>query len=284
MDDFEKVLAGLRTMHSIDTLAKSYYVKYGSQSTEYKTIKKVISIYLIWEQLIGRGNYAEREKRFSQLIAYYIDPTSRKIPANVRFLSWNYDSQLQLAMKEFLPNDSTLHKLISEDLISYPQSHFNDIDEDAIQAVHLNGFASCGYNKEKEISFPDISNLSSIDVSRVMKKTLDTFFPNEEENFCETVRFAWDFDNENAFGAKSVRIAKNIAAKTNTLIIIGYSFPAYNREVDREIINEMQTSGNLKKIIFCDPNLTEEILRQELSIDQDISIEKHKNLNQFPLI
>jgi len=38
---------------------------------------------------------------------------------------------------------------------------------------------------------------------------------------------------------------------TEVLVVIGYSFPFFNREVDRKIIGEMK---NLKKVYFQDKN------------------------------
>ncbi|PSR03910.1 MAG: hypothetical protein BRD50_04955 [Bacteroidetes bacterium SW_11_45_7] len=61
------------------------------------------------------------------------------------------------------------------------------------------------------------------------------------------------------------------------LILIGYSFPFFNRKVDREIFNELKSSGVFKKIYFQDLNNSGEFLRSQFDLSKDIKIEHINN-------
>ncbi len=54
---------------------------------------------------------------------------------------------------------------------------------------------------------------------------------------------------------------------TTILVVIGYSFPFFNREVDKKIINNIKKSGNLfKKIYYQDPIKDGQQLRSQFDI------------------
>lgn len=67
--------------------------------------------------------------------------------------------------------------------------------------------------------------------------------------------FAWEDetnDTKKIFLEKRMPIAKAIAEKTDILVVIGYSFPFFNRKIDDEIFKAMKQ--RLFKIYLRDPN------------------------------
>jgi hypothetical protein len=57
--------------------------------------------------------------------------------------------------------------------------------------------------------------------------------------------FAWDHKFENEFYTQ----LKNSVKKTEILVVIGYSFPFFNRDVDKLIINDFM-GETLRKVYF----------------------------------
>lgn len=89
----------------------------------------------------------------------------------------------------------------------------------------------------------------------------------------KTLTFAW----EDAF--KTMETASKQVLGTEVLIIIGYSFPFLNREVDRLIFDKMQDS--LTKIYFQDPMLDGKFLRTQFNLTKNCTIKHIKDTNQF---
>jgi hypothetical protein len=63
-----------------------------------------------------------------------------------------------------------------------------------------------------------------------------TMYPNE---YHSTISFAWE--NEVASLGSIIETAKSANAQTNVLVIIGYSFPFFNRIIDRTILQKMES-------------------------------------------
>ena len=91
--------------------------------------------------------------------------------------------------------------------------------------------------------------------------------------------FAWE-ETENH--AKIMAAIKSKTQDTEVVVVIGYSFPFFNREVDRAIFANMP---NLKKIYIQDINAraVEPSLKAVLAENSKISIEKVENCDQFHL-
>jgi len=67
--------------------------------------------------------------------------------------------------------------------------------------------------------------------------------------------FAWErdenFSDKHAGHANNLRQAIHIAQNTQVLVVIGYSFPVFNRAVDRQLFAEMP---HLSKVYIMDLN------------------------------
>lgn len=82
---------------------------------------------------------------------------------------------------------------------------------------------------------------------------LDTLNDTDEE----LIRFAWELENTKDIST----IAANMIEQSMNVVVIGYTFPLYNRLIDSKYINGKTLHGKL--VIIQDPNaiqLTEEVL------------------------
>ena len=95
------------------------------------------------------------------------------------------------------------------------------------------------------------------------------------------LNFAWeDVNHKNS----TIKLAKDNLKDTVILVVIGYSFPSYNLEIDKEIITNM---GYLEKIYIQTSNKDhDEVKRSVESIhpeykDLDISVIISNNTDTF---
>jgi len=89
------------------------------------------------------------------------------------------------------------------------------------------------------------------------------------KDYCSNLSFAWE--DEGTRGEPTLPIVKKAiecSQDTDILVVIGYSFPFFNREVDRKIIGAMT---NLRKVYFQAPAPWHEKIRTRFqAIRQDI--------------
>ena len=113
--DFEEIGNKARFFSSPDTYAKSLFLA-GNQRSKIGILKRVLSFYITWKQL---KNPRLVDRRYIPFLAGILEETNNiKIPDNIKILSWNYDFQLELALRHF--------KSELEDL-SEIQNHFKII-------------------------------------------------------------------------------------------------------------------------------------------------------------
>ena len=73
--------------------------------------------------------------------------------------------------------------------------------------------------------------------------------------------FAWE--GESYGDVKRMELMKEMVKDTTHLIIIGYSFPFFNRVYDKAIIKSMTNSTSLEKIYYQDPILDGQFLKTQ---------------------
>ncbi len=83
------------------------------------------------------------------------------------------------------------------------------------------------------------------------------------------IRYSWDQDE---YGKIAVEQAKQVLAQTEILVIIGYSFPFFNREIDAEILKSYNPS-DLNRIYIQDTKERIPIIRTRLKSYIDVKDE-----------
>jgi hypothetical protein len=189
----------------------------------------------------------------------------KKIPKNLKILSWNYDRQLEIAAAFLARNPASASEKI-EGFTCWPnvsESENLQADEDEPFLHHLNGVAGYYYTIKAMSNFQE-----------------DCYDFTERESL---LSFAWDHDmnsNKQFFTIKRLRKAIKVATGTDILVIIGYSFPYFNRNVDR-LIFEAMAEHPLKKIYFQDPYLNGDFLRERFGVDSRIPIKHVENADNY---
>lgn len=229
VNDLEWLKEECKNHATIDTFAKKLYLK--GNFNEFYKVESLLSVFFIIEQIVNK-----KDGRYDTFLASVLN-SDLNIDDRITILTWNYDSQFELAYREYSDekdSNNIRQKLGIADLKDQSYNTRNQI-------FKLNGTANF-------INQIDISNYNDFNED-LLVKLLDAYF--KELNGRKTnsrISFAWD-DKELDINFQNA--LKDAIQDANTLVVIGYTFPFFNRKVDRMIFRLME---NLKKIYIQDPN------------------------------
>ena len=212
---------------TIDTYAKKLHLK--GNIDDYGKLKFFLTTFFLIEQSIHKI-----DKRYDTFYANILDKNSN-IPDDVYIMTWNYDNQLDIAYRDYK----------NEPLpVLDPKEKNSEVKQTKV--FKINGSAN-------------YYNVNRIDASIHFKDDLDTLLNRICNQICiannysrswsggtNDLMFAWEND---AFEKYKEHLFGNIL-DTRVLVIIGYTFPFFNREIDREIFLNMP---NLEQIYIQDP-------------------------------
>jgi len=253
----EKINSELRFQYSIDTYARKFFFQ---DLPKYEALKILLSYYFMFEQMDNNaiitpikslgtsggtvGEWTELhgkierniDNRYDAFFAALLDEKTKALRDNIRFISWNYDYQLELSYSKFI--NTSLGEAFNN-LESFPgPSHRIKIKSENARVVRLNGIAGLFYvedqKKNSGYGFRVNPNIPFVEIS--LEKCYDDVLGllKGHSEWDSLLEFAWE--NETECNAARER-AKEIMAITDHLIIIGYSFPNYNRKIDRELFS-----------------------------------------------
>jgi hypothetical protein len=206
-------------------------------------------------------------------------------PKNINILSWNYDFQIQRAASEYKQEHSHhgegAYMKRSPLIEYYPPigNHFPlstpDYDLNEFRLVHLNGIAGF-FHKEDIHHIENFFNNTDSIVS-AMNSMIDS-----PEKFKHLLTFAFETQQGRTGIGRRIEVAKSAAMDTTTIVIIGYSFPFFNSEVDKTIFEVLKESGKLKTIYVQDPSMDVKKIYRQFNLDSStVEIEAIKSTESF---
>lgn len=194
------------------------------------------------------------DKRYFAFWATYLSNRNDKLPKNIKIISWNYDQQFEASYAS-IKNYSL--ELTQQYLQIYP-STIQNIDATNSCILKLNGTAGLIANHNSK-NF-NLFDFRSDKLINHLDRLIDILKENYERAFQNPLfSFAWETDEPLVIEAR--KQAKNIISETSVLVVIGYSFPDFNRIIDREIF---QSIPNLKRVYLQAPQSEIEVLKYKL--------------------
>lgn len=270
IDDLKWLAEAAKNHASIDTFAKKLFLK--DNFKELKKLKAVLSIYFILEQAAS-----PYDKRYDAFLASILDKDIIDFPSNIRIVSWNYDYQFERAFSEYTDSNEIIVNQKRLNVVSKFTYKTHKSDRFAIFKINgTTNFLDHNWRNEHEYFEYFETCISQKLLERILEN-YTTILHTDSKLYCN-LSFAWE---EPVNGFENI-IEHTITATNDTeaLIVIGYSFPFFNREVDRKIINKMT---NLNKVYFQAPD-AENIKERFLSIRSNIKVENlisRFNVDQF---
>ncbi len=235
IDSLRWMLNSCESHASVDTFAKKLFIK--RQYVELKKLKIAISVFFIFEQALNKPDF-----RYDIFYSSILNSLTN-FPENVRILSWNYDYQFEISFSEY----SEQSEILANQNLLRVNSKFGDNDHYSGFGIYkLNG--TTGLYRDRWEQYLYASSVKGpFDVGFVNQVTKNYVAGTYLNDIHSSLSFAWEMEDQNE---SIVTRAINNTNDTISLVIIGYSFPFFNREIDKKIIGSM---NSLKRVYFQSP-------------------------------
>jgi hypothetical protein len=244
---------------SIDTFAKKLTIR--GDTNGLKKLKISLCVFFVFEQLIHRPN-----SRYDFFFASLIESIYR-LPNNIRILSWNYDSQFEIAFSEFSQKKDIS---VNQDLLRVFNRANRIIrsDVEGFSIFKLNGSTELRFqnNRPSGTYYFNLDSSSTLDRNHLEQIVKSYVSATYYRDLVPSFKFAW----EQEFNSEFTKIIIEETKDADVLVVIGYSFPYFNRTVDKGIISEMK---NLSRVYFQSPE-AKELIERFKSIKDDLSEDK----------
>lgn len=266
-----KLHFAFETHQSFDTYFKKLF--HLNEENKIDEAKKILNLYFILEHLKDSTRQPENyngeffwkqskvDKRYDALIAGLLKPLQGKAEpyCKVNFITWNYDLNLLSSLKNHLSPGSTfkefLNKIDKENGVLSVGEYFSVLFMNGYfyssEFDKLNNLDSVTQDEIHEIIFNRIKSENYFRI--VVDEFSGTVLRNKDYD-ADLIKFAWETNNFN------VEIAKSKMMESKNVVVIGYTFPLYNRLIDLGYLP--QEIIQYKKIFIQDPQA--EVIRQSL--------------------
>lgn len=222
IEQLRELLKLASKMGTPDLLAKLLIEK--QRDMDYQMLKNLISSF------IDSIEFSDNPMDMRALsFLTYLSSNSR-LPNNVRIINWNYDSQIEMAA-EMLSISKTKDTVING-FTCWPNCSRGEANTTTPWMIHVNGVAGYEYSMEKL-------------AKRVTKNDLLNTNPL-------LLSFAFELDSTRwTFEQNRINLMIEAANGANILVVIGYSFPFFNRQFDKVIFEVIKSTCS--KIYYQDP-------------------------------
>ena len=217
---------------SIDVLAQHLHLQ--GNAVELRMLKATLSAYYVLEQSCNPS-----DPRYGDFFAYMADKDASgtlAMPTDVRVVSWNYDMQFEKSFAELIHDPRYEKRRGSGKMLQVVPTgiespeHYDDI----FSIYKLNGTAGTRDNREilvksyDPVVYGQAGRLDSGD----LRLTLHFYEKVTSGNDRPYLQFAWEDDDRRDSVLRLIRRF----APVEILVVIGYSFPLLNRDLDRSVL------------------------------------------------
>ena len=214
------------------------------KKSEFEHLEHLLAFYFIIEQILTAP-----DSRYDTFLANILQDKSQ-FPYNIKVLSWNYDSQFEIAYHEY----DKVHQLSIGSKLSEAYQPFD--------ILKINGSATFkdetdwAKHRKQLISkipkewkpYDPFGDYDAVDMySILLDEVVDLYSwyvgeMNPLKPNSTNLSFAFDYNKPSDV---LYRRAKEIVGVTDALVIIGYTFPFFNREIDRKILDNLNPDAEI---------------------------------------
>lgn len=299
----EKMARWSKQFGSIDTYARALFLLGKKRERELAELKLHIALYFLLAQVLPREwhhpvleykrHFQKPERvdtRYMALLALLMNEHGG-LSDRVNIISWNYDLQLEYAMMWFREHES-MNAIHTDPNIRIFPSLFGTNSTYAVppSIIRLNGVAGHARLKgEVKALYADVKNPRK-GVGPFIEALFDDYKDVANEgsemltSMVDTLNFAWE---PNETSRMAIELSKRVMQEAETLVIIGYSFPSFNRKVDRELFNAFANRhGRSRRVVLQNGSQSPDTFTKMMGIDQrgdpnPLTVECEENLAQF---
>lgn len=238
---FQELLTACTDNATIDTYAKKLWLQ--GKKEKFAQVEVLLTVFFILEQVINKP-----DKRYDTFYANVLQRRSEysdelTLPDDIRILSWNYDNQLELVYRGYVEeNYSRIREILGIYDVKSMENEKSLMKNCSV--IKLNGTANF-LNEEDWLQFSDANKITETLLSNILNKYNECL----QVGRCEgrlRLNFAWD---ETYSKDLLENVIPQSVQEATALVVIGYSFPYFNRKIDKKIFEKMP---NLKRIYLQD--------------------------------
>lgn len=254
----KELYEAFKSHQSFDTYFKKLF--HTKSLSEIFLAKKILNLYFIWEHLsrpTAKPIYEENDfwkqsiidKRYDALIAGLLKPINGKAVTYcpINFITWNYNLNLFLSLKNYFGPDESIGEFLKRIEVKGVNNVWNINEE--VSVLNMNGyFFSSSLSKEKNLSIPN-KEIHDFMSKKINEGYLSINYTDED---AEKIKFAWESNPEESDNNECLSLAIQGIKDSEHIIVIGYTFPLYNRLIDFQYFNGALLKE--KNIYLQDPN------------------------------
>jgi len=297
LQDLEVLIQNAKTHSSIDTYAKKLFIIHeGNPSPPLTKLKFLLSFCFVYEQT----RYPP-DPRYDTFFASILNDSAFSFSGDIRIVSWNYDYQFEKAHYLYTGEKSMIET--QRQLPVFPNKENKGFDPTKFAIYKING-TTAFYDPESGHSNNIVNDLSygvpyhidkldkgtrrkpGVLPKETCQKLVNDFLDlysrafSPSETVLPLLNFAWESTKKGNTNTV-LSLAKSAIMGSSILVIIGYSFPFFNRNIDKQIINSLTTDRK----IYIQSTKFEDVasnLESIAPIDHKTLIQV-KNIDQFYL-
>ena len=265
LEDLADKVKNFKKSTNIECTVDKYLSSLSKQSLEennYEKSKNTLAIYILLKQFFNTDENIQLDDRYGAWLRNIVpDRKQEKFENNIRCLTWDYDMQMELAYYQYFLREKPRSPCEIINAFSYPQP-FSGLEKQPQLGIHLNGIVLLKklQNKIWYDSFAKILN-DLFDTTRGHNHAKNKFSPSgwgskflmdllRLSQDC-TLQFHWDWQNSNRLGTdaafdrtklEKAIVEHKILENAACVVVVGYSFPGYNEDMDRKIIRSIKNS------------------------------------------
>lgn len=240
---------------SVDTFAKKLYFRGDIQNL--KKLKAALSAYLVIEQ--SRHHVDRRYDAFLASVLKFDSSRRVSLPEHLRILTWNYDTQLEKAYYGFCDDYDKVIEGIT----------FNK------RIYRING--CCGTHPPGHVgeSFRAAFNIAEEPAWNAGMELYNQYM-TKHSSPAPDINFAWEDSTHNQLN----NVGLNLLSDVTDLIVIGYSFPYFNREIDDIIFKQFD---NLFRVYLQFPDGVHATIEERIKklLPDDVAINRVVSTDLF---
>lgn len=237
---FKQLLDKCTEHSTIDTYAKKLRLR--KEMDALRKLEQLLSLFFMFLQMENKP-----DSRYDSFLASILQENLH-FPNNIHVLSWNYDSQFEIAYDEYNEGETLLCA-----------SKKSKILPPCIEVIKINGTASFDgqesfahmrkqYIKERQDITPMTEGKFGLDPNPMKEQRrilqliymYKLFVSGKKDN----TNLSFAFDNYEPTEALYNQI-NSIIENTDVLVVIGYTFPFFNREIDRRILQNLRSQAKI---------------------------------------
>lgn len=230
------------------------------------------------------------DKRYDSFIAAHLknEPEKLSFKENFKIVTWNYDMQIELVFKTYSEENIFY---IQDKLQVVPRRKTENLspnkddgyDKSNIAVIKLNGSAFCDYLAIENSHWFVYDKVEGKEIPEKIKIFLEYYkeifmLDGRSDKVVRLFNFDWEKENKKLlYGGYNYTQGCAVLAfqSADVLVIIGYSFPFFNKETDDNLMNFFTGKTHGKKIYIQDLN-AEEI--------KEILLSRYTYLNEEDII